>query len=174
MLQTNKKTGGVIQMKKLFSSLLLILTIIFAITATAQEKPIQLSLFNPIQIFPESSSIAGLRFNLIYGKNANVTGLDLGLVNQTTGTQTGVQWGFVNLNDDGFKGWQAGFVSVTKGSSLGLQTAAVNYHLGHFNGLQFSIVNYAATLKGLQIGLINIIGEGGFLPVFPIFNFDFD
>jgi hypothetical protein len=161
-------------MKKLFGSLLLILTIIFAVTSTAQEKPIQLSLFNPIQIFPESSSVAGLRFNLIYGKNANVTGLDLGLVNQTTGTQTGVQWGFVNLNDNGFKGWQAGFVSVTKGSSIGLQTAAVNYHLGHFNGLQFSIVNYAATLKGLQIGLINIIGEGGFLPVFPIFNFDFD
>ena len=46
--------------------------------------------------------------------------------------------------------------------------------MGHFNGLQFSIVNYSATLKGLQIGLINIIGKGGFLPVFPIFNFDFD
>jgi hypothetical protein len=46
--------------------------------------------------------------------------------------------------------------------------------LGHFNGLQISIVNYAATLKGLQIGLVNIIGKGGFLPWFPIFNFDFD
>jgi len=161
-------------MKKHFYLLLFGLSISFSTVVTAQEKPIQLSLFNPIQIFPESSSIAGLRFNLIYGKNANVTGLDLGLVNQTTGTQTGVQWGCVNLTDGGFKGWQSGFVNVTNGSSLGLQTAAVNYHLGHFNGLQFSIVNYAATLKGLQIGLINVIGKGGFLPVFPIFNFDFD
>lgn len=161
-------------MKKYFYILFFGLIISFSAIINAQEKPIQLSLFNPIQIFPESSSIAGLRFNLIYGKNANVTGLDLGLVNQTTGTQTGVQWGGLNLNDGGFKGWQAGFVNITKGSSLGLQTAAVNYHLGHFNGLQFSIVNYAATLKGLQIGLINIIGKGGFLPVFPIFNFDFD
>ncbi len=161
-------------MKKYFHILLFVSIVSFSGTVNAQEKPIQLSLFNPIQLFPESSSIAGLRFNLIYGKNANVTGLDLGLVNQTTGTQTGVQWGGLNLNDGGFKGWQSGFVNITKGSSLGLQTAAVNYHLGHFNGLQFSIVNYAATLKGLQIGLINVIGKGGFLPVFPIFNFDFD
>ncbi|MBT8377683.1 MAG: hypothetical protein KJN64_00475 [Ignavibacteria bacterium] len=161
-------------MKRYFYVLLLCLIFIIAAITKAQEKPIQLSLFNPIQIFPESSSIAGLRFNLIYGKNANVTGLDLGLVNQTTGTQTGVQWGGLNLNDGGFKGWQSGFVNVTKGSSLGLQTAAVNYHLGHFNGLQFSIVNYAETLKGLQIGLINVIGKGGFLPVFILFNFDFD
>ena len=161
-------------MKKYFYILFFGLIFIFAATTSAQDKPIQLSLFNPIQIFPESSSISGLRFNLIYGKNVNVTGLDLGLVNQTTGKQTGVQWGAVNLNDGGFKGWQSGFVNITKGSSLGLQTAAVIYHLGHFNGLQFSIVNYAATLKGMQIGLINIIGKGGFLPVFPIFNFDFD
>ena len=139
-----------------------------------QGKPIQLSLFNPIQIVPESQSISGFRFNLIYGKNTNVTGLDLGLVNQTTGIQTGIQWGFVNLTDGGVTGWQSGFVNISKGSSVGLQTGIVNYHQGHFNGLQFSVVNYAATLKGLQIGLINIIGEGGFLPVFPLFNFDLD
>lgn len=42
----------------------------------------------------------------------------------------------------------------------------------HFNGLQFSIINYAATPKGLQLGLINIIGEERLLTVFPIFNFD--
>jgi hypothetical protein len=147
---------------------------IFNVNTLGQGKPIQLSLFNPIQIVPESESISGFRFNLIYGKNANVTGLDLGLVNQTTGIQNGVQFGGVNLTDGGVTGWQAGFVNISKGSSVGLQTATVNYHQGHFNGLQFSIVNYAATLKGLQLGLINIIGKGGFLPVFVLFNFDFD
>jgi len=161
-------------MKKYFYVLLFGLIISSSAIINAQEKPIQLSLFNPIQIFPESSSIAGLRFNLIYGKNANVTGFDIGLVNQSTGIQKGVQWGALNLTDGGMVGWQDGLVNITKGSSVGLQTAAVNYHQGHFNGLQISIVNYSATLKGLQIGLINIIGEGGFLPVFPIFNFDFD
>jgi hypothetical protein len=161
-------------MNKYFRTVFVSLFVAFTSIVTAQENPINLALFNPVQIFPENTSVAGLRFNLIYGKNVNVTGLDLGLVNKTTGEQAGVQWGFVNLIDGGFKGWQAGFINVTNGSSLGLQTAAVNYHLGHFNGLQFSIVNYAATLKGLQIGLINVIGKGGFLPVFPIFNFDFD
>jgi len=139
-----------------------------------QEKPIQLALFNPVQIFPENTSIAGLRINLIYGKNASVTGLDWGFVNSTTGSQKGVQFGFINLTDGGFTGLQEGFVNVSKGNSLGLQTGGVNYHQGNFNGLQISIVNYAATLEGLQLGLINIIGEGGFLPVFPLFNFDFD
>jgi hypothetical protein len=151
-----------------------LLFVCFTSISYSQEKSIQLSLFNPIQIVPESQSISGFRFNLIYGKNANVSGFDLGLVNHSTGLQNGVQWGVVNVTDRGVTGWQAGFANISKGSSVGLQTATVNYHQGHFKGLQFAIVNYAATLHGLQLGLINIIGEGGFLPVFPIFNFDFD
>jgi hypothetical protein len=147
---------------------------LFNSNAFGQGKPIQLSLYNPVQIVPEGESVSGFRLNLLYGKNANVTGLDLGLVNQTTGKEEGVQWGIVNLTDGGVTGWQNGFVNISKGSSVGLQTGGVNYHEGHFHGLQISIVNYAATLKGLQLGIINIIGEGGFLPVFPLFNFDFD
>ena len=161
-------------MKKQLALQIVSLLILFSTGIIAQENPIQLSLFNPIQIVPENESISGIRLNLIYTKNVNVTGLDWGLVNKTTGKQLGVQWGFVNLTDGGFTGWQSGAVNVTNGGSVGLQTGWVNYHTGHFNGLQFSIVNYSATLKGLQLGLINIIGEGGFLPVFPIFNFDFD
>jgi hypothetical protein len=140
----------------------------------AQDNPIQLSLFNPIQIVPENQSVNGIRLNLIYTKNVNVTGFDWGLVNKTTGKQLGVQWGVVNLTDGGLTGWQSAAVNISKGSSVGLQTGWVNYHGSHFHGLQFAFVNYAATLKGLQLGLINIIGKGGFLPVFPIFNFDFD
>ncbi len=158
----------------LLFTILILVALAFSNSSFAQEKPIQLALFNPVQIFPENTSIAGLRINLIYGKNASVTGLDWGFVNSTTGAQTGIQFGAVNLTDGGFKGWQEGLVNVTKGNSVGLQMGAVSYHQGHFNGLQFSIVNYAATLKGLQLGLINIIGKGGFLPVFPIFNFDFE
>ena len=161
-------------MKRRFSFQVIGFIIFISTLITAQDNPIQLSLFNPIQIVPENESVSGLRLNLIYTNNINVTGLDLGLVNKTTGKQLGVQWGLVNLTDGGFSGWQAGAVNVTKGSSVGLQTGWVNYHEGHFNGLQFSIVNYSASLKGLQLGLINIIGKGGFLPVFPIFNFDFD
>ena len=162
-------------MKKI--SFFLLYTLVFTMINPdifGQTKPIQLSLINPVQIVPESQSISAIRLNLIYSKNANVSGLDLGLVNHTTGIQTGVQWGFVNITDGGLTGWQSAFVNVSKGNSAGLQTGTVNYHSGHFEGLQFSVVNYSATLKGLQLGLINIIGKGGFLPVFPVFNFDFD
>ncbi len=140
----------------------------------AQEKPIQLSLFNPIQIVPEDQSVKGFRFNLIYGKNAAVTGLDIGLVNMTTSLETGVQWGAVSVTDGGFVGWQSNFVTISKGDSKGVQWGTVNYHDGHFHGLQVAVVNYAATMKGIQLGLINIIKDGGFLPIFPIFNFSFD
>jgi len=161
-------------MKKLYGLLILSFMIMSAANLYAQDNPIQLSLFDPIQIVPNHKSVSGLRLNLIYSKNVNVTGFDWGLVNVTTGKQLGVQWGGVNITDGGVTGWQAGFVNISRGNFEGLQTSMVNYHEGHFNGLQFSVVNYTATLKGLQLGLINIIGSGGFLPVFPIFNFDFD
>ena len=161
-------------MKKNYYPLLLGLVISFSTVITAQEKPIQIALFNPIQIFPDNTSIAGIRINILYGKNANMVGFDWGFVNQTTGSQTGVQWGAINIVDNGFKGWQNGWANITHGNSLGLQTGLVNYHGGYFSGLQWSLVNYAETLYGLQLGLINIIGKGGFLPVFIFFNFDFN
>jgi hypothetical protein len=42
------------------------------------------------------------------------------------------------------------------------------------NGLQLSFVNYARTLNGVQIGLVNIIKEGGAFPIFPIVNWSFE
>jgi len=82
--------------------------------------------------------------------------------------------GIVGKVDGGFVGWQSNFASITNGAFEGLQWSGVNYNDGHFKGLQIAIVNYSATMKGLQLGLINIIGEGGFLPIFQIFNFSFD
>ena len=140
----------------------------------AQSSPIQVALVNPVQIVPENNSINGLRISLIYGKNNNVTGIDWGFINNTTGDQVGAQWGAVGINNGDFNGWQNNFVSITRGNFLGLQTGFVSYNSGKVTGVQFSVFNYAATLNGIQLGLINVIGEGGFLPVFPIFNFSFD
>lgn len=161
-------------MKSIFNLITISFLVLLSTNLKAQDNPFQLSLFNPIQIVPENESVSGIRLNLIYTKNVNVTGFDWGLVNVTTGKQLGVQWGGVNITEGGFTGWQGGFVNVSHGNFVGLQTSMVNYHGGHYNGLQFSLVNYTETLEGLQLGLINIIGKGGFLPVFPIFNFDFD
>ena len=162
-------------MKKLFSVVFVLILVfgVFNKPVMAQEKPIQLALFNPVQIFPENTSITGLRLNLIYGKNRNVSGIDWGFVNSTTGSQVGWQNGFINLVDGGFLGLQTGFVNLTDSKFEGLQWGFVNYHKGKVSCLQLGFVNYAGSIKEIQIGLINIIAQGGTFPFFPIINWSF-
>ena len=139
----------------------------------AQEKPIQLSLFSPVQLVPEDQAISGVRLSLLYGRNTYVTGLDWGLISRSTsGMSKGVQFGLVGLVDADFMGWQSTVVNITQGDFEGFQWGLVNY-AGNANGFQLGIVNYAFTMKGLQIGLVNIIKQGGQFPVFPIVNWSF-
>jgi hypothetical protein len=151
-----------------------ILTLILvAQPVLAQEKPIQLSLFSPIQLVPEEDAISGVRLSLLYGKNKYVTGLDWGLVSHcTSGMSKGVQFGVVGYVEADFMGWQSSVVNYTKGNFEGFQWGFVNY-AGHANGLQLGFVNYAVSMKGLQVGLVNIIKQGGQFPVFPIVNWSF-
>jgi hypothetical protein len=160
--------------KFIFKTLVLCMSLMaISLAAEATERPVQLSLFNPIQIFPEGDAIKGLRFNLLYGKNTSVKGLDLGFVHHnTSGLSKGVQWGFVGINDGDFLGWQSNWVNVTKGRCEGLQWGLFN-SAGHASGLQLGFVNYAQTMHGVQIGLINIIKQGGQFPVFPFVNWSF-
>ncbi len=153
--------------------LLVIAILVLPSVGAAQTRPINIALFNPVQIFPESNSIAGLRINLIYGKNAGVVGLDWGLVNSVgSGGVTGIQWGFINLNDGNFVGLQGSLVNLTSKNVEGVQWGWYN-QADHVSGLQIGLVNNTGSMKGLQIGLINIIRTGGFMPVFPIINFSF-
>ncbi|MCF7811608.1 hypothetical protein K9N50_11535 [bacterium] len=178
---------------------LLILSIItifiFSSVASAQfiqstasnGKPIQIALFNPVQLLPENESIKGVRLSLVYGKNTSLTGLDWAfLVNHLTAPSIGIQWSMVGYNESDFSGWQEGLISVTKGSFLGLQSGFVNIagdatgvQYGFVNyadkveGVQLGFVNYVNSMYGLQIGLANIIRQGGIFPVMPIINFSF-
>jgi hypothetical protein len=156
--------------------ILVFVVCIVILTATpvlAQNRPIQLALVTPIQIFPESDSITGIRLNLLYGRNVSVTGLDIGLVNHTTtGKFKGLQYGLVGLSDSDFGGWQDCFVNITNKKFEGFQSGWVNF-ADYMSGFQLGLVNYAKTAKGLQIGLVNIIRQGGQFPVFPIVNWSF-
>lgn len=139
----------------------------------AQPKPIQLSLFSPIQLVPEDEGVSGVRLSLLYGRNKYVTGLDWGLVSHSTsGMSMGVQFGGIGIVDADFAGWQNSVVNITKGNFEGFQWGLVNY-AGHASGFQLGFVNYARSMKGLQIGLVNIIKQGGQFPVFPIVNWSF-
>ena len=155
------------------TGLIVLALIVIAAPAQAQNKPIQLALFTPVQIFPETDPIAGVRLNLLYGRSVSVSGLDLGLVNHTTtGKSMGVQWGTVGFVESDFMGWQNNAVNVTKGNFEGFQWGIVNY-ANYANGLQLGLVNYSMSMKGLQVGLVNIIRQGGQFPVFPFVNWSF-
>ena len=162
-------------MRSTLSAALLVLLAIalMPVDGLTEEKAVQLSLFNPLQIRPEDTSIKYFRFNLIYGKNTSLVGLDLGLVNHlTAGESKSLQVGFVNWVEADLKGLQCGAVNATKGTFTGWQWGFINYS-GHTKGFMLGFVNYSETMYGLQIGLINIIRDGGMLPFFPIFNFSF-
>ncbi|MEW6412832.1 MAG: hypothetical protein AB1483_10215 [Candidatus Zixiibacteriota bacterium] len=157
----------------MLASLLFVMLSLMPATSFAEKRPIQLALFNPVQIFPEDYSIGGVRFNLIYGKNAWVSGVDFGLVNHTTsGLTKGWQFGLVGVVEEDFLGFQDNFINITRRNFEGFQWGFVNYAY-KCNGLQLGLVNYAVTMKGLQIGLVNIIKQGGQFPVFPIVNWSF-
>ena len=161
-------------MKKYLVAAMVLLSIgMLAMPARAVDRPIQLALVTPIQIFPADYSITGLRLNLLYGRNASVSGLDIGLVSHTTsGKSMGIGWSIVNLSDASFTGFQGGWVNYVNGDFEGFQYAFVN-HANFAHGLQLGVVNHANRMKGLQIGLINIIHTGGQFPIFPIVNWSF-
>jgi hypothetical protein len=141
--------------------------------ASGQGKPIQLSLFSPVQIVPPDQGVSGVRLSLLYGKNTYVSGFDWGLVSHSTaGVSKGVQFGLVGFNEGDFVGWQDAGLNYTKGRCEGFQWGIVNY-AGHASGFQLGLVNYAMTMHGLQVGLVNIIKQGGQFPAFPIVNWSF-
>jgi hypothetical protein len=161
-------------MKKLLMFTLVLLAVVLAVApAQAGDKPIQIALFSPIQIFKPSESIGGLRLTLIYSDNKNMTGLDWGLVTETRGNLTGVQWTFVGIVEGNATGIQWNFVGMTNGDFSGLKYAAIYNSAEHMEGLQVGLINTAGSMKGIQLGLINVIHKGGWLPFFPIINGSF-
>ena len=171
-------------MRVAFAALSSALAIGLATPLAAQGKPIQLSLFTPIQIVPENQGVTAVRLNLIYSVNKSVQYVDLGLVNMTSGgASKGIQWAAIAINKGPFTGWQSAFAAVTQARLEGLQTGVftsaregqglqwggVNMS-DKWSGLQLGIVNYAKRTSGVQVGLVNIIKEGGQFPIFPIVN----
>jgi len=151
------------------------------------ESPINLSLFNPIQITNENTSVTAFRFSLIYGRNADVAWVDLGLVNRTTGSGKGLSWNGIGMIDGDFTGWQNGIANITKGHFVGYQSGWIYNRAGSgsgfmwglynsssdFSGLQIGLVNICDRMNGLQIGLVNIIKSKEKLKFFPIVNWSF-
>ncbi len=174
-------------MKRLFAvALLALLTLSFVVVPTsdvkAQESPIGISIFNPIQYPDEATSIRGIRLNVLYGVNQDLTGVDfgyglpfnflrgdltgiqLGIYNEVGGSASGIQWGFVNWTMEDHRGLQLSAINLVDGQVRGAQIGVLN-DASHVRGLQFGLANMTETLNGVQIGLINLKADPG--PGFP-------
>ena len=163
---------------KLRESILIGLIILIGLSAIPELKaqgssPVQIAIFNPLQISNERTTIKGVRLNLIYGKNRGVNGLDVGFINHIGNkASTAVQFGFVNYTEANFAGAQISLANWGEKKTSGLQWGFLNYSVS-MSGVQFGIVNYAENMNGLQIGLANIIKNNGAFPFFPIVNWSF-
>ena len=118
---------------------------------------------------PEDA-VTAFRYNFIYGKNTAVKIVDLGLVNHTTtGLSQGLQGGLVNYTESEFSGLQLAAINYNKGTAKGLLWSGVNY-AGTGGGLHIAFLNYAERMQGVQVGVLNIIKEGGAFPFMVIAN----
>ena len=90
--------------KKILLTALLVLSLCGMVTAQ-DAKPLQLSLWNPVQIVLETESIGGLSLGLVYTSNVNVSGLSFTLgLNKATGEAKGISWGIINWDEMLFHG----------------------------------------------------------------------
>lgn len=118
------------------------------------DAPLQLALWESIQLVDASESITGLRLN-IYGVNQDLTGLDYGLLHELRGSGLGAQLGLVSLTLHDFTGIQASIIYTSVGGDMtGLQHSFVN-QAGSLTGIQVGIVNLTEPVQGLQIGFYN-------------------
>lgn len=98
----------------------------------------------------------------IANSSPSLRGTQLGLWNQSSNTVSGAQIGLINQVDEG-QGAQIGFgnyASHYDGVQLGIGNFVTDSFSGEMRGLQISpIFNYADSVKGLQIGAINVLED---------------
>ena len=111
------------------------------------------------------------------GAGERLTGLTLGGLAAGAPEVRGITIGGLAVGGNDVKGIQiaGGFIMINKGGRLaGLAASSFNYIRGAQTGLAVGIVNYAYSVKGLQIGLVNIVRDNPRgLKVLPVFNTSF-
>jgi len=140
--------------------------------------PFQFSILNPVQLFPDTWNVYGLRASIIYGKNEDVYGVDLGFLANKANNVIGIQLGgfqnkiaesfrgiqVVGIGNNGFDaaitGVQVGFGNAAK-DLTGIQIGACSEASDSSAGVQCgAIFTKTENLKGVQFGCINIIEHG--------------
>lgn len=159
------------------------LAVLLAAPAMAMDMtPLQIGVWGEgLQLFPAQTKVVGVRLNLAMGDNQDVMGVDFGLVSRAN-RMDALQLNLANLVRADFNGLSAGLFNQM-GSVSGLQAGLFNnvahdmsgFQLGFFNvaddvaGFQIGLINRTVAMRGVQIGLVNLIEEGP-VTFFPILN----
>lgn len=147
-----------------FSSILGFLFLLPGLAQADQSTPLQVALWNPVQVFPEDDTVGGIRLNILYGSNQDVNGLDLGLVNRTIRHAKGLHvGGLINTVDQDTTGLQIGGLVNDVGQEMkGLQVAGIANVARDMKGVQVGILGNSAQgdARGLQTGLVNADDKG--------------
>ncbi|MBN1531063.1 MAG: hypothetical protein JXA20_00225 [Spirochaetes bacterium] len=136
--------------------------------AAGYITPVQISLLNPLQVFPDTWGVLLLRVNLLYGYNTVVIGADVGAVNRSTQLY-GIQGGILNIVqgfDGGIAGkssggLQAGLVNVDLVDFYGIQLGGLANGSLSLTGFQAAVINGAIDMEGFQAGGMNFAASGG-------------
>lgn len=136
-------------------SILLLIGCLFA-TAAFADQTFQLSLVPDVAIHSQSTHIKGLSLS-IWGENPQ-TAVAIGVVNGSTGESSGISLGFLANYAESYTGAHLAWIANYSAARFsGLQWAAFNY-AARLNGLQLGLINFAAaTDRGVQVGLVNIM-----------------
>jgi hypothetical protein len=97
-------------------------------------------------------------------------GVQLSALNQAT-LVDGAQLGFFGNSAFGLRGVQTSALVNRALRGKGAQLSCIN-RSRFMDGVQLGMVNVATELSGVQFGLLNF-NEQGFLPFFPLINFNF-
>ena len=146
--------------------------------------PVHLAIVDLAQLPPRDVPVYGVAVSVIGGQD-EVKGFAIGFLNQV-GNLDGFSGGAVNLVGENANGIQFGTCNNVDGELRGIQAMGLLNHVGELSGaqlgavnvtqkgrgLQLGLVNVTKSLRGVQIGLLNFNPEG-FLPFFPLINFNF-
>jgi len=129
-----------IKMHPLPVTILVVLTAVF-LAGCRTSTPLQVALYDPVQLVDRNHDVNGVRLNLPYGRNRNLRGLDVGVFNRVDNQVVGIQASLLSCVAEDLTGMQV---------SAGVVT--VNY-AERVRGAQISFgVNPAFWTSGANIG----------------------
>lgn len=169
-----------VQMRRQYIVGIWLAVLTVASTIRADVTPVQLSLFNPVQLFSEECDVYGLRLDILYGNNRNVNGFDAGMINRVTNNGAGLQMGLVNTAKR-MTGVQFGLIGCGAQQLCGIQIAglgAINTYYYTPNEIRQDAAAGSSNhvITGVQIaGLINDnLSDLTGIQIAGIFNESFD